>query len=366
MDRQVSLTWLLLLSAALLSQPASGAWWSSPGGAERVGDLWSKFTDWIKGKFDSKEAPQTSAPASTLPADTTVVTPTTAAPTSADQEPTTAEPTTAASTTAEPTTAALSSSTAESKTSSAPGPAPEEVAAPESTTATAENPRAASEPPAVTCKAPAESGSPAPPTGDEAASAPEVTSTAAEGPAPAESTPEPGVPAESRTAEPAETDPPAPEPAGATAGPAPAESTPEPGVTSSPATTASPAPKAAATATTHAGREQAPKDTGSQASLPPYMQLTLQKYLSGLCQPRRPGMQSVQLERCVKDPTCGKYYVAGGRVIHFKYPGALYPRACLRCEVLACDTARAPSPQHYPYRGRRSAQGKLILIISPQ
>ncbi|RMC11296.1 hypothetical protein DUI87_11415 [Hirundo rustica rustica] len=56
MDLHVRLTWLLLLSTTLLSEPASGTWWNRPDGDPN--SLWSKFSNWIKEKFQQKAPPQ--------------------------------------------------------------------------------------------------------------------------------------------------------------------------------------------------------------------------------------------------------------------------------------------------------------------
>ncbi|XP_033371620.1 soluble scavenger receptor cysteine-rich domain-containing protein SSC5D-like [Parus major] len=56
MDLHVRLTWLLLLSTTLLSEPASGAWWNQPDGDSD--SLWDKFSNWIKDKFQPKVPPQ--------------------------------------------------------------------------------------------------------------------------------------------------------------------------------------------------------------------------------------------------------------------------------------------------------------------
>ncbi|XP_063996048.1 deleted in malignant brain tumors 1 protein-like [Pogoniulus pusillus] len=149
---------------------------------------------------------------------------------------------------------------------------------------------------------------------------------------------------------------------------APAEATPAANpVTSSAIVSASPTPGAGATTTTHQGTEPAPTSTGL-TYLPNYVRLALLRYLSKLCQPRRPGMQSVQLHRCVRDPSCGSYSLPDTRIIRFRLPGPRAPRPCLRCEVLACSAPRRPPPRRrfgYRPRGKRGAEGSVVAIISP-
>ncbi|XP_071895982.1 scavenger receptor cysteine-rich domain-containing protein DMBT1 isoform X4 [Anas platyrhynchos] len=56
MDLQVSLTWMLLLSASLLCEPASGFWWQPTGGGD-PNSAWNRFLEWMRNTFGPKEDP---------------------------------------------------------------------------------------------------------------------------------------------------------------------------------------------------------------------------------------------------------------------------------------------------------------------
>nr|XP_038037394.1 deleted in malignant brain tumors 1 protein isoform X6 [Anas platyrhynchos] len=56
MDLQVSLTWMLLLSASLLCEPASGFWWQPTGGGD-PNSAWKRFLEWMRNTFGPKEDP---------------------------------------------------------------------------------------------------------------------------------------------------------------------------------------------------------------------------------------------------------------------------------------------------------------------
>ncbi|XP_008938654.1 PREDICTED: deleted in malignant brain tumors 1 protein-like [Merops nubicus] len=101
--------------------------------------------------------------------------------------------------------------------------------------------------------------------------------------------------------------------------------------------------------------------------LPQYLRVLLLRYLAGVCQPTGFGVQNVRIEGCVRDPTCGSYYSPGQRILQFKFRGPIYPRVCLRCKVLACNSFTPPFQHHQGYllRGKRSAsKGTVIIIIS--
>ncbi|XP_037997644.1 soluble scavenger receptor cysteine-rich domain-containing protein SSC5D-like [Motacilla alba alba] len=55
MDLHVRLTWLLLLSTTLLTEPASGAWWNQPD--RDPNSIWNKIAEWIKEKLEPKVPP---------------------------------------------------------------------------------------------------------------------------------------------------------------------------------------------------------------------------------------------------------------------------------------------------------------------
>ncbi|XP_063194194.1 deleted in malignant brain tumors 1 protein-like [Chroicocephalus ridibundus] len=95
------------------------------------------------------------------------------------------------------------------------------------------------------------------------------------------------------------------------------------------------------------------------------MRLTLLRYLNGVCGLRRPGMPRVQLQGCVRDPTCGNYYVPNRRIIRFRFGYSTYPRVCLRCRVLACNRYNYPrwSYQGYTWRGKRSVESDSVTVV---
>ncbi|KFQ89564.1 Deleted in malignant brain tumors 1 protein, partial [Phoenicopterus ruber ruber] len=59
---------------------------------------------------------------------------------------------------------------------------------------------------------------------------------------------------------------------------------------------------------------------------------------------------------CVRDPTCRSYYSPGQRVVQFKFRGSIYPRVCLQCKILACNSYSYSSQRYLGYRtrGKRS------------
>ncbi|KAM6090104.1 uncharacterized protein LJ206_004241 [Theristicus caerulescens] len=188
-------------------------------------------------------------------------------------------------------------------------------------------------------------------------------------------TPEATVPTESTTAETPVTVSPTPEPADVTTSPAenttpeaavPTEpTTAETPVTNSSALSVSPTPEAAAITTSYPKRDPAPISPVNLTYLPKYTRVMLQRFLTGVCGPRRPGMQSIKLQGCVRDPTCGNYYSPGRRTVQFKFRAPIYPRVCLRCKILACNRYNYFSQRYQGYmrRGKRSTNDKDIIII---
>ncbi|KFP56144.1 Deleted in malignant brain tumors 1 protein, partial [Cathartes aura] len=59
---------------------------------------------------------------------------------------------------------------------------------------------------------------------------------------------------------------------------------------------------------------------------------------------------------CVRDPTCRNYYSPGKRIFQFKFSGPIYPRVCLQCKILACNTYNYSFQRYQGYRtrGKRS------------
>ncbi|KAK2535845.1 hypothetical protein Q9966_006547 [Columba livia] len=148
---------------------------------------------------------------------------------------------------------------------------------------------------------------------------------------------------------------------------APTESTTaETPVTNSSTPSVSPAPKAADATMPYQKPAQEPINPVNLAYLPKYMRLMLLRYLIGQCGLRRPGMPSIKLQGCVRDPTCGNYYSPGQRILQFKFRGPIYSRSCLRCRVLGCNRYNHPFQRYWVYktRGKRSTSDPVIIIIS--
>ncbi|XP_054687840.1 deleted in malignant brain tumors 1 protein-like [Grus americana] len=127
----------------------------------------------------------------------------------------------------------------------------------------------------------------------------------------------------------------------------------------------SPTPEAAAVTAYRQKPDPAPINPENLTYLPKYMRVMLLRFLTGLCQPRRPGMQSIKLQGCVRDPTCRSYLSPGKRIVQFNFRGPTYPRVCLQCKVLACNRYSYPSQRYQGYmmRGKRSARDDDVIII---
>ncbi|XP_066047720.1 uncharacterized protein [Chamaea fasciata] len=320
MDLHVRLTWLLLLSSTLLSEPASGAWWNRPDGDPN--SIWNKFSDWIKEKFQQKASLNTTA---SIPSTTTT---------------TTEESRTSENSTAPQTASNLSPAALVRDVTTPAGKVLSTLA--QATASPAAEPAAVTTPTASPAAEPADlaasTASPAAEPADVTASAASpttapaniTTTTVPSGTAPADITP---APAEGTTPGAAVTTKP-------TAAENPATSSPTPSVPPTPGVTT-------AIATTHPKTNAATKGPADPNPLPDSVRRMLLAYLNIVCQPRRPGMPEITLEGCVKDPTCGQDSPSGQRLVRFPYRAAGQPRACVQCKVSGCQP-RSPAPRPYP------------------
>ncbi|XP_072787446.1 uncharacterized protein [Taeniopygia guttata] len=360
MDLHVRLTWLLLLSTTLLTEPANGAWWDQP--ESDLNSLWKKITDWFKSRFENKDTSQTTvAPTefSPAPSSTPAQTETPPAPetvashredVSSAPSPVTEEMTTLAPEI--PTTvdkAFFSTNPAEeSRTPEAPDTpqtASENTSEPQKLPAAlvSEATTPASEILSTLAEAiPSPTAEPADVTASTVSptAEPADVTTVSPSPAPADIT------TTTDAAEPADvtasTVSPTAEPADVTTAPA-EDTTPEAEVTTVPTTAEIPVPSPSA-ASVPSTPETTTTATTQLIPLPEYMRMMLLKYLNSLCQPRRPGMPRITLEGCVSDPTCGNNPSSGQRLFQLHYKASVNHGMCLRCKVLGCNILPPPRP----------------------
>lgn len=337
MDLRVSLTWLLLLSATFLPESGSAALGSSQedSGTGDQNSLWKKLEEWLKGLFNHGDETATSAPEITTTVD-------------------------------KASSLASTNTTEQSKT-------PEILTTPQAASEDTEELYI----------------SPTPLTGDGGTSAPEISSTVPESSTDyfvtddfiisdpvtdsTESLTTLALPSTLSKASTTLTDVHMCD----TVGIAPAEDTTpeaealikatatEKPVTHPPNPSVSLDSGAASITTSRAKTDPAPVSQENPISLPQYLWMELLRFLADLCGPRRPGMQSIQLQGCVKLPTCRNYHSTDKRIIKFNFRGPAPSRVCLHCNILACNRYNYSPQRYWGHRTRDEASESVIIRIIP-